>query len=255
MEAVIYICHGSRLHKSKIESYALIDKVKKGVDIPLQETCFLELQEPTLAEAVSKVIEKGATKVIIMPILLLTAGHAKKDIPNMIDKEREKYPEIDFIYGRAIEVDAKMVEILIDRISTCTSEVEQYDLLLVGRGSSDRSAVEDTEKIVQHLKEHYPNNKIEKCFLAASEPKFEALLLEKVKDNKSVLILPYLLFTGLLDKGIKEYIEQLDLQAGQKILLADYLGHHQNVSEVLISRVAEARKGADPHATMVKRSS
>ncbi|SHM90251.1 sirohydrochlorin chelatase [Gracilibacillus kekensis] len=255
MEAVIYICHGSRLQKAKIESYALIDKVKKGVDIPLQETCFLELQEPTLSETVHKVIEKGATNVIIMPILLLTAGHAKKDIPNIIDKEKDKYPDVDFIYGRAIEVDYKMVEILIDRISTCTSEVEEYDLLLVGRGSSDRSAVEDTERIVHLLKEYYPNNKIEKCFLAASEPKFEALLLEKVKDNKSVLILPYLLFTGLLDKGIKEFIEQFELQKDQKLLLADYLGHHPNVTEVLISRVAEARKEANSDAAMVKRSS
>ncbi|MGP4040507.1 sirohydrochlorin chelatase [Gracilibacillus sp. D59] len=255
MEAVIYICHGSRLEEAKHESFTLIDKVKKNISVAIQETCFLELQQPDLAETVRKVVNQGATKVFIMPILLLTAGHAKKDIPDMIEKERNKYPAVEFVYGRAIEVDQKMVDILADRIKACTDNLEEMDVLLVGRGSSDVSAVKDTERIVSMLRAHFPQNQIDKCFLAASQPKFEPFLLEKVEQSKSVLVLPYLLFTGLLDKGIKEYIESLDLKEGQRVLLADYLGHHPNVVEVLVERVAEAREGANGYATMAKRSS
>ncbi|WP_018934045.1 sirohydrochlorin chelatase [Gracilibacillus lacisalsi] len=255
MEAVIYICHGSRLEEAKQESFALIDKVKKNISARIQETCFLELQEPDLTETVRKVVDQGATKVVIMPILLLTAGHAKKDIPDLIAKEKHRFPEVEFVYGRAIEVEPKMVDTLVDRIKACTDNLEEIDILLVGRGSSDVSAVKDTERIVSMLRSHFPQNQIEKCFLAASQPKFEPFLLDKVKQGKSVLVLPYLLFTGLLDKGIKEHIESLDLKKGQKVLLADYLGHHPNVVEVLVERVAEAREGADGYATMAERSS
>ncbi|WP_208589466.1 sirohydrochlorin chelatase [Gracilibacillus suaedae] len=255
MEAVIYICHGSRLQEAKQESFALIDKVKKNISVAIQETCFLELQEPDLAETVHKVVNQGATKVVIIPILLLTAGHAKKDIPDMIENEKRNYPEVKFVYGRAIEVEPKMVDILVDRMKACTDNLKEMDVLLVGRGSSDVSAVKDTERIVSMLRTHFPQNQIDKCFLAASQPKFEPFLLEKVEQGKSVLVLPYLLFTGLLDKGIKKYIDSLDVKEGQKILLADYLGHHPNVVEVLAERVAEAREGADGYATMAERSS
>ncbi|MGN8645219.1 sirohydrochlorin chelatase [Gracilibacillus sp. HCP3S3_G5_1] len=255
MEAVVYICHGSRLEESKLESFALINQVKKNVPITIQETCFLELQDPNLATTVHKVVEKGATKVYIMPVLLLTAGHAKKDIPDMIEKEKNKHPGVEFVYGRAIEVDKKMINILTDRIKACTNNLEGIDLLLVGRGSSDISAVNDTERIVSMLRTHFPDNTVEKCFLAASKPKFEPFLLEKVKQGKSVLVLPYLLFTGLLDKGMKEYIGSIELREGQRILLAEYLGHHPNVVEVLTERVEEAREGANRNATMAERSS
>ncbi|SFM02183.1 sirohydrochlorin ferrochelatase [Gracilibacillus orientalis] len=255
MEAVIYICHGSRLEESKHESFQLINKVKNNIPVSIQETCFLELQEPDLAETVRRVAAQGATKILIMPILLLTAGHAKKDIPDMIEKEKNKYPSIAFVYGRAIEVEQKMVAILADRVKACTDNVEGMDLLLVGRGSSDMQAVNDTEKLVGMLRNQFPDNQIDKCFLAASKPKFEPFLWEKVKQGKSVLVLPYLLFTGLLDKGIKEYIGSLELKEDQRVLLADYLGDHPNVVEVLTDRVTEAREGANRYATMAERSS
>ncbi|GAB2543618.1 sirohydrochlorin ferrochelatase [Gracilibacillus alcaliphilus] len=246
MEAIIYICHGSRVKQSKHESMQLIKRVQREVDVPIQSVCFLELQEPGLSEAVAEVAEKGATSIAIIPILLLTAGHAKRDIPELIEREQAKYPEVDFHYGRAIEVDSRMVEALADRIRELPSDQpETFDLLLVGRGSSDPDVVHDMEQIAAGLQPNFPNNLVDVCFLAAAEPKFEELLLEKVKQGKSVIVLPYLLFTGLLDKGIKEYIDSLEVPADQQILVADYLGHHSNVVKILVERTEEARKGVN----------
>ncbi|UOQ85380.1 sirohydrochlorin chelatase [Gracilibacillus salinarum] len=255
MEAVIYICHGSRLTESKKESIDLIEKVKERVNVPIQETCFLELQDPTLAQAVDNAVEQGATELYIMPILLLTAGHAKKDIPAMIEREQARYPELSVHYGRAIEVEPKMIDILVDRIYACTDDPATYDILLVGRGSSDQQAVGDTETLAEMLRHRFPANRIEKCFLAASEPKFEPFLADKVQQGKSVLVLPYILFTGLLDRGIKDYVKTFELETGQEILLTDYLGHHSIIVDILTERVLEVREGASTDATMAERSS
>ncbi|KAB8138899.1 sirohydrochlorin chelatase [Gracilibacillus oryzae] len=251
MEAVIYICHGSRVKESKTESFELIDKVKRKVDVPIQEACFLELQEPDIPQTINKVVEQGATKITILPVLLLTAGHAKADIPEIINKKVMKYPEIDFHYGRPIDVDGKMIEAVKDHIQNVTEHVENYDIVFVGRGSSDPQALEDTETIVSMLRKEYPSNLIEKCFLAASQPKFEPFLAEKINEQKkSVLIVPYLLFTGLLIKGIKQYIDQFSLETGQEILLSEYLGHHENIVTVLKERVEEAREESKFIATV-----
>ncbi|UOQ48065.1 sirohydrochlorin chelatase [Gracilibacillus caseinilyticus] len=255
MEAVIYICHGSRLTESKKESIELIEKVKNNIDAPIQETCFLELQEPTLAQAIDNAVKQGATNLYIMPILLLTAGHAKKDIPAMIEKEKEKHSNLSFYYGRAIEVEPKMIEVLVDRINACTNDPGNYDMLLVGRGSSDPQAVENTETLAEMLRHQFSGNRIEKCFLAASEPKFEPFLADKVHQGKSVLVIPYILFTGLLDRGIKDYLTTFELEPGQEILRSDYLGHHPLIVDILTERVVEVREGASTDATMAERSS
>ncbi|WP_163536624.1 sirohydrochlorin chelatase [Gracilibacillus sp. YIM 98692] len=247
MRSVIYICHGSRLPEAKEEAYQLISKVKRVVEEPIQEMCFLELQDPTLSKTVENVISQGAEQVMIVPVLLLTAGHAKHDIPEMIEKERWKYPEVSFHYGRPIEVEPKMIEVLVDHIRRATtSHVEDYDILLVGRGSSDQQAVSDTETILQMLGDYFPAQTIEKCFLAASKPKFEELLSEKViHQEKSVMIVPYLLFTGLLITGIKQYVEHFSLKPDQQIIQAEYLGQHDHVVKILKERVIEVRKEAD----------
>ncbi|PWU69059.1 sirohydrochlorin chelatase [Gracilibacillus dipsosauri] len=246
MKAVIYICHGSRVEESKKEAFQLIDKVKQQVDIPIQETCFLELQEPDLSETVHKIVAKGVTQITIVPILLLTAGHAKHDIPKMIEEERNKYPQIVFRYGRPIEIEPKMITIVEDHIKKTTDETEKFDILFVGRGSSDPQAVNDTETLVEMLREKFPNNLIEKCFLAASSPKFEKVLTEKInKQKKSVLVVPYLLFTGLLIKEIKQFLEKLTLADEQELLMTEYLSQHELLSDILKDRVLEVTEGME----------
>ncbi len=146
----------------------------------------MELQEPDLSETVHKIVAKGVTQITIVPILLLTAGHAKHDIPKMIEEERNKYPQIVFRYGRPIEIEPKMITIVEDHIKKTTDETEKFDILFVGRGSSDPQAVNDTETLVEMLREKFPNNLIEKCFLAASSPKFEKVLTEKINKQKKV---------------------------------------------------------------------
>ncbi|ENH97160.1 sirohydrochlorin ferrochelatase [Gracilibacillus halophilus YIM-C55.5] len=246
MKAVIYLYHGSRVEAAKEEAIQLFEKVRKHVDIELQTHCFLELQEPDLSQAVEKVIAKGATQVHILPVLLLTAGHAKRDIPELIHQEEEKYPHIPFRYGRAIEIDPLMVDVVVDQIYQTTTSVEGYDLLFVGRGSSDIDAINDTETIVQMLRQRFPFQTIEKSFLAASEPKFESYLEKKVlEQEKSMIVIPYLLFTGKLIEGMQQFIHQLNQKTDQSIMMTDYLSHHDNVVTVLIDRVNELVVGED----------
>ncbi|WP_130859767.1 sirohydrochlorin chelatase [Gracilibacillus phocaeensis] len=256
MEAVIYICHGSRVEQAKHESMQLLRRVKDQVDAPIQKGCFLELQEPNISDAVAKVVEQGATKIVVMPILLLTAGHAKRDIPKLIEQEHHKYPEVEFVYGKAIEVDDRMVDVLAERIDELPLQnLEHFEMLLVGRGSSDPDILTDMEQLANMLQERYPNSSLEVCFLAAAKPKFEQLLQAKVNQSSSVIVIPYLLFTGLLDRGIKEYIASLNLGNDQQVLRTDYLGHHPNVVDVLVDRTKEAMEGAADRAEMAEGSS
>ncbi|RCW71882.1 sirohydrochlorin chelatase [Saliterribacillus persicus] len=240
MDAVLYICHGSRRKEAKIEANACLKKTMAKLTTRIQEVCFLELEEPNISEGIRVCVEKGATNIAIVPILLLTAGHAKIDIPEVLEREKKKYPLIKFNYGRPLGVENKMIEAVSDRVLDVTSNPSAYDILLVGRGSSDNEALEDTRKIKELLKIKLKTNNITACFLAASNPKFEELVTEKAKHhNKPILIIPYLLFTGLLIKEVHQTMEHLQKQYGTTIKVADYLGHHDNVSTLFKERVLE----------------
>ena len=47
------------------------------IDVPIQEICFLELAAPSMDEGITKCVERGATKIAVVPILLLTAAPCK----------------------------------------------------------------------------------------------------------------------------------------------------------------------------------
>lgn len=91
MQAILYIGHGSRVKAGNEELMAFVEKAKaKHPNINIQECCFLELAEPTIQDGVEACINKGATKIAVVPVLLLTAAHAKVDIPEAIDEMKKR---------------------------------------------------------------------------------------------------------------------------------------------------------------------
>lgn len=240
MQAVLYVAHGSRLRAGVTEAIQFIEDSKAYIDAPIQEICFLELAKPGISEGISKCVEQGASKIAIIPILLLTAGHAKKDIPEKIEMEKKQYPYIQFTYGKTFGVHPKMIESLYDRmIEQKVPLTADAAVLLVGRGSSDPSVKEDLTRIANQLKENYRFKQVEVSFLYGASPHVdEALDLLVDSGRKQIFVIPYLLFSGLLMTGLKSKIKELT-DRNHPILLCDSLGYHPNVQEVLLERVNE----------------
>ena len=51
----------------------------------LIETCFLEFASPNISQGIDRCVKRGATEVIVIPIILLHAGHSKIHIPAEIE--------------------------------------------------------------------------------------------------------------------------------------------------------------------------
>lgn len=240
MRAVLYVGHGSRVKEGVAEALRFIRSSQQLIDIPIQEISFLELVAPDILTGISKCVARGATEIAIVPILLLTAVHANEDIPLEIKKGKQKYPNITFTYGNTFGVHPKIIDSLYDRIVEQDVAISSNaTVLLVGRGSSDPAVKRDLTKIAERLHEKYPFKKVDICFLYGSEPSFpDALQTIKNSATEQVFIIPYLLFTGVLMKGIEKEISNQDYLNGQ-VVLCECLGYHRNISEVLLERVHE----------------
>lgn len=251
MQAVLYVGHGSRMQAGVQEAVQFIEKCKPMIDAPIQEVCFLELAAPDIVEGIANCVERGATKIAIIPILLLAAKHAKEDIPFEIGVAKILYPDIELTYGDVLGIHPKIITSLYERVIEQNVEVsEDAYVLLVGRGSSDSAVKEDLTKIAQLLKEEHSFKAVDVCFLYGAKPSFEETLLNlQQASNRQIFVIPYLLFTGILMNGIEKKIEQQNVK-DQRFILCESLGYHEHIQHVLIERVNELLVHTVPNSTM-----
>ncbi len=189
MNAILLVGHGSRDPEGNRELLEFAQAVADRVPDMCVETCFLELTRPSIAEGVQACVEQGATRVVLVPIILFAAGHAKIDIPMAIDRAKAKYPQVEFVYGRPIGVHEKIVSILQSRLKEArpvavpagmdsaveaSAEVtdEETAVLVLGRGSSDPDANSDFFKITRMLWEKLPYTWVESSFIGVTQPSF-----------------------------------------------------------------------------------
>ncbi|WP_088102398.1 sirohydrochlorin chelatase [Halalkalibacter urbisdiaboli] len=251
MQAILYVGHGSRVKEGNEELLTFVEKAKKKLSsIPIQESCFIELSDPSIAAGIEACINQGATEVAVVPVLLLTANHAKMDIPIEIDKAKKRYPHVNFTYGRPLGVELTIIRILKERLESAGlysskgrpeyDEREPVSVLLVGRGSSDPDANSDLVKISRLLWEYSPISDVDVCYIAATRPTVNEGL-ERINriPNKKVFVLPYLLFTGVLMKGLQEMLHTWNQNTEKEFILCSYLGFDDELVNVLVNRIEE----------------
>lgn len=53
---------------------------------------YLEIMKPELSEATGELVALGCAEVRIVPVFLGEGGHVRRDLPQLIDELRSKYP-------------------------------------------------------------------------------------------------------------------------------------------------------------------
>ncbi|KYG89771.1 sirohydrochlorin chelatase [Metasolibacillus sp. FSL H7-0170] len=240
MQAILYVGHGTRVRQGVEEAIQFIKQIEHEVNVDIQEISFLELVEPDIVQGIKNCVERGATRIAIVPLLLLTAQHAKEDIPAEIEKAHSMYPHVHFTIGRPFGIHDKLVDTIYKRIMEQQKEISQEaEVLLIGRGSSDMAVVHNMSEISELVQRRFNFQSVSSCFLYGAGPSFQdALEMIKKRDAKQLFIVPYLLFSGLLSKGIEKNIKELQVDSSHVILCAS-LGYDENVRQVLLERVRE----------------
>ncbi|SFJ94599.1 sirohydrochlorin ferrochelatase [Halobacillus dabanensis] len=248
MEAVLYVSHGSRKEEATEEARQFLLTVQNEIDVPLYEICFLELAEPDVLQGIERLVEKGAGKIAVLPVLLLSAGHYFEDIPEEIDKAKGRYPQIEFSYGEPLGVQDRIVDVLVDRIHQLDTTVgTDTNLLLVGRGSRHPDTKPSIEKIASLLAEKTGVPRVDTCYLAAISPRFEEGLQASLNKKGKTIVLPYLWFTGILIQSMEQKIKAAQ-EENHDVQLAAYLNDHPNMIRATVDRVNEALEKFKEHS-------
>ncbi|MBT2662135.1 sirohydrochlorin chelatase [Bacillus sp. ISL-45] len=240
MEATVYISHGSRSEQGNKVFVSFIEKVISTGKSTNTAYGFLENARPTIFEAVEACILKGASSIIVVPVLLLPGIHANVDIPAELDRVKQKYPEIKIFYGEPLGVNETILEIVLDRLNKQGfSDINSETVLLVGHGSRDPLAAVEFEKLADRVQEKV-SARVDTGYIT-TQPFYEEKLLGSDSSSK-IYILPFLLYTGGFTAKIEETVNNVLVQYSEKeIVLCEPVGFDERLGELLLQRVDEAR--------------
>ncbi len=95
MKALLLIAHGSRREASNEEVRRLAAQLdEEADDYDLVDCAFLELAQPDIVTGGECLIRQGATEIVAMPYFLVAGRHVVTDVPEEIERLREKHPEV-----------------------------------------------------------------------------------------------------------------------------------------------------------------
>ncbi|MCK4683909.1 MAG: CbiX/SirB N-terminal domain-containing protein, partial [Pirellulales bacterium] len=88
---VVVVGHGTANPVGAAETKRVVAQVDAILpNIPV-ELGFLEVIEPTIEMALGRLAAQGCKRVVALPILLFSAGHAKQDVPQSLREAAARY--------------------------------------------------------------------------------------------------------------------------------------------------------------------
>ena len=242
--------HGTTSLEGISQFEQIVDQLRKCLVMPVGHG-FIELAKPDIATGFSRVLASSdVSAVVVLPLLLLAAGHVKNDIPSSISAARERYPRVTFSYAKDLSVTPTLLEIVEDRAFAPFEAVPEKTLspvqpgftLLVGRGSTDPDANSDLYKIARLLTERGELGLVEPAFISLAKPGVaEALDRLRLLGARDVTVAPYFLFTGsLLERIYAQSRSWARQNPDISLRLAKEMGPDQRIVDLLTQRIEEA---------------
>ncbi|GAB3235348.1 CbiX/SirB N-terminal domain-containing protein [Glycomyces halotolerans] len=244
---LMIVAHGTVDPDGQAESFRLLEQVRALRPGLRADLSFLELCPPPISESVSAAVADGVDHMTVVPLVLLGAGHAKGDVPASIAAERERRPGVKFTYGAPLGVRPELLDLVDRRLceAVAADQREETAVVLIGRGTSDPDANADLFKIARMLWEGRPWPLVETGFVSLARPSVpEALDRCRALGAKRIALLPYFLFTGVLERRIRAQTRDWVAQYPEcEVVDAPYLGPDRAVAEALLARADEAEAG------------
>ncbi len=206
---VLLVGHGTRSEPGRRQCRALADEIAAGLDerVFAAELAYLEMASPTIDEGVARLLAQQVERLIVVPLLLFAAGHAKEDIPAAVRSALATagLPNLPIVHAEPIGLQEAVIELAAIRFHETADDSirpEQTCLLLIGRGSRDAEATADLRQLGELLHQRLGIGQTQVGFLAMAQPSAPDIIQAAATSNfPQIVVQPHLLFHGeLLDR-------------------------------------------------------
>src|SRR5690348_3921504 len=113
-QGIVIFAHGSSVASANQAVAELARSVAAAGGLELVETAFLEAS-PNLPQAVSNLIGRGATRIVVLPYFLTLGIHLQRDLPKIVEEICRAHPQISFEVTAPLDGHPALVGIVLDR--------------------------------------------------------------------------------------------------------------------------------------------
>ncbi|XP_068643483.1 sirohydrochlorin ferrochelatase, chloroplastic isoform X3 [Aristolochia californica] len=118
-DGLIIVDHGSRRQESNLMLNEFVAMFKGKTGYSIVEPAHMELAEPSIGDAFSSCVQKGATRIIVSPFFLFPGKHWHQDIPTLAAEAAKSHPGISYLVTAPLGLHKLLVDIVNDRIKQC----------------------------------------------------------------------------------------------------------------------------------------
>lgn len=200
------------------------------------ETAFLELSRPSFTTTVDKLVRAGFDEIVVVPLLLTEAYHAKVDVPEAVAAAMGRHPGLQIRATSVLGLEACFLDVLDVRMREALKEgrVRELDaLVLASAGSSDPLANQSVARMARlwGARHKLP---VQAAFASTAPPATgEAVRAFRAQGRRHIAVASLFLAPGQLPDRAAE----LALEAGAVAVSAP-LGAHPEVARTVLARYA-----------------
>ena len=248
----VMLCgHGSRNARAVSEFAKLASGLSSRFPHWPVDYGYLEFARPVIRDGLDRLLAQGVRHVLAVPGMLFAAGHAKNDIPSVLNTYQAGHSGLRIENGRELGLDPKMIQAAADRIREALAgagdgvSVHETLLVVVGRGASDPDANSNVAKVTRMLWEGFGFGWAETAYSGVTFPLVEPALETAARLGfRRIVVFPYFLFTGILVQRIYDATKAVAARhPGIEFVEAPYLNDHPMVLETFVDRVHEILQG------------
>ena len=246
--ALITLAHGSRDPRSVATIKALTEQVACMRPDLRVETAFLDLAEPSFEQAVDRLVAEGHDEIVVVPLLLSEAYHAKIDVPAVIAAAEAQHgghlPARGACSGNGVRIeltDVLGLEPAVFRVldrrlrdALARNRVRELDgLVLAGAGSSDPAVNAAIARAARQWGQRHKLPTVAAFASQAPPAAGEAVRALRADGRRHIAVGLLFLAPGLLTDRVTELAEE----AGA-VAVAEPLGADKELAEIILARYA-----------------
>jgi sirohydrochlorin ferrochelatase len=218
--ALVALAHGSRDRRSAATVKALVSEVRAMRPDLKVEAAFLELSKPDFHTVVDRLVKAGHDEIVVVPLLLTEAYHAKVDVPSAVAEASARHSRVRIQASTILGLEPTFLEVL-------------DALVLAAAGSSDPLANQAVARLARLWGTHH-RLPVTAAYASSSPPATgEAVRAFRAEGRRHIAVASLFLAPGFLPDRAAE----LAVEAGA-VAVSEPLGAHPVLARAILARYA-----------------
>jgi sirohydrochlorin ferrochelatase len=234
--ALVALAHGSRDPRSARAVRGLVDEVRAIRPDLRVEPAFLDLCDPTFPAVVDALVREHVEEVVVVPLLLSDAYHARVDVPSAVAEATARHEGLRIRATSVLGLAPSLLDVLDRRMRAALRQnrVRELDaLVLAAAGSSDSLANHAVARLARlwGTRHRLP---VAAAYASAAPPATgEAVRAFRAQGRRHIAVGSLFLAPGHLPDRAAE----LALEAGA-VAVAEPLGADPEIARTVLARYA-----------------